>query len=66
VGDAVDQRTERPAVVEIRDVDDVPGSAQLVGERLHPGGQALGVMEQENLGHEHRRVAVAALGDLSS
>jgi hypothetical protein len=51
VADAVGQRGEGLAVVEIRGVNDVSRSAKLSGERPDAVGQALGVVEQDQLGH---------------
>ena len=35
----------------IRDVEDVSGRAELVGEREASGGQSLCMVEEQNLGH---------------
>jgi hypothetical protein len=49
----VDSFHERlPDVVEVRGMNHVPGSAQLVGEREAACRQALRVMEKQELSHE--------------
>src|SRR5439155_23428575 len=40
------------AVVEVRRMNDVSGSSQLVGEREEPAGLTLCVVEQQYLGHD--------------
>jgi hypothetical protein len=50
VADAVGERGERPALVEVRCVDDVPGGAQLVGEGQAPRRESLRVVKEEELG----------------
>jgi hypothetical protein len=52
IADAVVDRVERVAVVEIGGVDRVSGCAQLVGERLDAVRQSLRMVEQEYLRHE--------------
>ena len=51
VVNALVDRVEGLAVVEIRRVNDVPCSPELVGERDNPGSQALRVVEEQHLGH---------------
>ena len=51
VVNALVDRVEGLAVVEIRRVNDVPSSPELVGERDNPGSQALRVVEEQHLGH---------------
>jgi len=51
VGHAVLDLVEPLALVQVRGVDDMPGRAELVGERDHPGGQTLGVVEEQDLSH---------------
>ena len=51
VADALVEVGEGLAVVEVRGVDDVPGSSQLVGEREESAGLPVCVMEQQYLGH---------------
>jgi hypothetical protein len=51
VSDAGGQVGERLAVVEIRDVNDMPGRAQRFGEGAAPGRQSLRMMEEEELSH---------------
>ena len=51
VGDAVVQAGEGLAVVQVGHGHLVAGPAQLVCELADPGGEALGVMEQNDVGH---------------
>ena len=51
VGHALVQRGEFTTVVEVGDGHRVTGRPQLVGERAHTFGQALSVVEQQNVGH---------------
>jgi len=51
VGNALVDGAESLALVQIRRVNDVPGSPELVGERDNPGSQALRVVEEQHLGH---------------
>jgi len=44
-------RRERPSVEQVRRVDGMPGSSQLIGEGADTKGQSLGVVEQQDLGH---------------
>jgi hypothetical protein len=44
-------RVERAAVEQVGCVDGVPALPQLVGERLHPVGQSLHMVVEQNLGH---------------
>ena len=50
VADALVQVIERIAVVEVGRVNNVPGSAELIGEREESRRLALSVMEEEDLG----------------
>jgi hypothetical protein len=52
VGHALVQRGELTTVVEVGDDHRVTGRPQLVGERAHPFRQALGVVKQQNVGHQ--------------
>jgi hypothetical protein len=49
--EAVVERVEDVALVQIRRVDHVPGGAELFGEVENAGRQPLRVMEQDQLGH---------------
>ena len=49
--DALVEGVERPTLVEVGEVDDVTGVAQLVGEGGDARGQALGVVEEQDLRH---------------
>ena len=51
VANAVGEFGEGLAVVEIRRVHDLSGSAESIGEGEAPTGQALRVMEEQNLSH---------------
>ena len=51
VGDALVEGVERCAIVEIGNGDLMSGSTQLVGELADAIGEALGVMEQDDIGH---------------
>ena len=53
VGDALVDAAERAALEEVGRVHGVAGGAQLVGERVDAGRQALGVVEQQDLRHRH-------------
>src|SRR5206468_8748728 len=52
VADALVQVGEGLAVVEIRGMNDVSGSSQLVGECEESAGLALCMVEQQQLGHD--------------
>ena len=54
--------------VEVRRVHDVPGGAEPVGEVGHAGGQALGVVKHQDLGHRPSmdRDADGVTGSLAS
>jgi len=51
VANAVGEGGEDLALVEIRRVHDVSGSAESIGEGEAPTRQALRVMKEQNLGH---------------
>ena len=53
IADAVVELGERLAVVEVRGVNHVPGSAQLSGEGEAPLRQALRMMKDQELSHVH-------------
>jgi hypothetical protein len=46
-------------VIEVRGVDDLPRVAELLGEGEAPVRQSLGVMEEQNLGHEGQSLALS-------
>jgi hypothetical protein len=56
VGHALGAVREGLAVVEIRDMDDVSGGAELLGEGEAPGGQPVDVVEEQHLGHGSRSI----------
>ena len=58
VGHALVQRGEGSTVVEVGDDHRVTSRPQLVGERAHPFGQALSVVEQQNVGHRTPSVEI--------
>ena len=51
IGDTVGEPSEGFSVVEIRGVNDVSGSAELIGEGEAAGRQSLRMMEEQKLGH---------------
>jgi len=51
VGDSVGEIIEDPPLVQVRDVHEVTGAAELVGEVADAWRQPQGVMEQQHLSH---------------
>jgi hypothetical protein len=51
VGHAVGERGERPALVEVPQVDDVPCGPEVVRECADAIGQSLGMVEDDQLAH---------------
>ena len=62
MADALVEGLERCAVVEIGHGDVMPRGAQLAGERADAVGEALGVLEQDDVGHRRSPYAVSAEG----
>ena len=60
MGDAVRQRAEGLALVEVGYGHPVAGAAELVGELADPIGEALGVMEHDDVCHWSSRVRGSA------
>ena len=56
-------RLERATVEQVGGVHRVAGPAQLVGERDHPLGEPLHVMEQQHLGHACNRLRCRRVPD---
>jgi hypothetical protein len=62
MADALVEGLERFAVVEIGHGDVMPRGAQLAGERADAVGEALGVLEQDDVGHRRSPYAASAEG----
>jgi hypothetical protein len=62
MADALVEGLERCAVVEIGHGDVMRPRAQLAGERADAVGEALGVMEQDDIGHRRSPCAAPAEG----